>query len=96
MKSSGSPSISVFFPCFNDAKTIGKLIDDAMDEIEKDNVTALSSEAELYATCDVVSLHIPATAETKNSINYALLNKMPKGHLLNLKKKNSKNHHECK
>ncbi len=50
--------------------------------IEKDNVTALSSEAELYATCDVFSLHIPATAETKNSINYALLNKMPKGGLL--------------
>ena len=31
---------------------------------------------------DVVSLHIPATAETKNSINYALVNKMPKGGLL--------------
>jgi D-3-phosphoglycerate dehydrogenase len=29
-----------------------------------------------------VSLHIPATAETKNSINYALLNRMPKGALL--------------
>jgi D-3-phosphoglycerate dehydrogenase len=30
----------------------------------------------------VVSLHIPATAETKNSINYDLVNKMPKGGLL--------------
>ena len=38
--------------------------------IEKDGVKA------------VVSLHIPATAETKNSINYALVNKMPKGGLL--------------
>ena len=37
---------------------------------------------ELYATCDIVSLHIPATAETKNSINYALVGKMPKGGLL--------------
>lgn len=27
-------------------------------------------------------LHIPATAETKNSINYELLSKMPKGALL--------------
>jgi D-3-phosphoglycerate dehydrogenase len=46
--------------------------------IEKDGVKALSSAEELYATCQYVSLHIPATAETKNSINYPLLNKMPK------------------
>ncbi len=50
--------------------------------IEKDGVKALSSAEELYATCDVVSLHIPATAETKNSIGYDLLNKMPKGAML--------------
>lgn len=43
---------------------------------------AVGSAEELYSTCDVVSLHIPATAETKNSINYALVNKMPKGGLL--------------
>ncbi|MDR0682353.1 MAG: 3-phosphoglycerate dehydrogenase [Dysgonamonadaceae bacterium] len=46
--------------------------------IEKDGVKALSSAEELYETCQYVSLHIPATVETKNSINYALLNKMPK------------------
>jgi D-3-phosphoglycerate dehydrogenase len=50
--------------------------------IEKDGIKPVSSVEELYSTCDVVSLHIPATAETKNSINYALLNKMPKGGLL--------------
>mgnify|MGYP000113889813 CR=1 FL=1 len=50
--------------------------------IEKDGVKAVASAEELYSTCDVVSLHIPATAETKNSINYALVNKMPKGGLL--------------
>lgn len=50
--------------------------------IEKDGVTALDSVEELYSTCDIVSLHIPATAETKNSINYDLLNKMPKGAML--------------
>ena len=41
-----------------------------------------ASAEELYETCNVVSLHIPATAETKNSINYALVNRMPKGGLL--------------
>lgn len=47
-----------------------------------DGITPLHSAQELYATCDVVSLHIPATPETKGSINYALLSKMPKGGLL--------------
>lgn len=47
-----------------------------------DGVTPLHSAEELYATCDVISLHIPATAETKGSINYALLSKMPEGGLL--------------
>lgn len=42
----------------------------------------VASPEELYATCDVVSLHIPATAETKNSIGYALVGKMPKNGLL--------------
>ena len=42
---------------------------------------AVTSAEELYF-CDVVSLHIPATAETKNSINYALVGRMPKGGLL--------------
>ena len=50
--------------------------------IEADGVKALASAEELYATCDVVSLHIPATAETKQSIGYDLVGKMPKGGLL--------------
>ena len=50
--------------------------------IEKDGVKALSSVEELYSTCDVVSIHIPATAETKNSINAALVGKMPKGAMI--------------
>jgi len=50
--------------------------------IENDGVKALSSTEELYSTCKFISLHIPATAETKNSINYTLLSKMPKGALL--------------
>ena len=47
-----------------------------------DGVTPLRSAEELYAACDVVSLHIPATPETKGSINYALLSNMPKGAVL--------------
>ena len=50
--------------------------------IENDGVKPLQSAEELYALCDVISLHIPATAETKKLINYALLNKMPKGAVL--------------
>jgi len=47
--------------------------------IEKDGVKAVSSVEELYSVSDIVSLHIPATAETKKSINAALLGRMPKG-----------------
>ena len=46
------------------------------------NVKPLHSAEELYSTCDIVSLHIPATAETKNSINHDLVNRMPKGGIL--------------
>jgi len=50
--------------------------------IEADGAVAVDSAEALYETCNVVSLHIPATAETKNSINYDLVNKMPKSGLL--------------
>ncbi len=50
--------------------------------MEADGVKPVDSAEELYATCNVVSLHIPATAETKNSINYDLVNRMPKNGLL--------------
>lgn len=44
-----------------------------------DGVTAVDSVEELYAKSDYVSLHIPATEQTKRSIGYDLLSKMPKG-----------------
>lgn len=50
--------------------------------IEKDGVTPMASAEELYKNCSVVSLHIPATTETKKSINHALLKEMPKGAIL--------------
>ncbi len=58
------------------------------EAIEKEGVKAVGSVEELYSTCQFVSVHIPATAETKNSINYALLSKIPKkGVLINTARK---------
>lgn len=50
--------------------------------IEKDGVKAVASTEDLFKSCQIVSLHIPATAETKESINFALMNSMPKGAVL--------------
>lgn len=50
--------------------------------ISQDGVTPVDSVEELYSTCQVVSVHIPATAETKNSIGYDLVSRMPKNGLL--------------
>lgn len=47
--------------------------------IEGAGVKAVDSQEELFKNCDVVSLHIPATPETKQSINYNLVNMMKKG-----------------
>lgn len=47
-----------------------------------DGVVPVSSAKELYEQCQIVSLHIPATPETKESINYDLLKDMPKGAML--------------
>jgi D-3-phosphoglycerate dehydrogenase len=47
--------------------------------IEKDGVGVVNSVEELYASCQYISLHIPANEKTKKSINFDLLQKMPKG-----------------
>ena len=52
------------------------------DVIEQSGVHAVDSRDDLFKTCDVVSLHIPATPETKNSINYDIVNQMKKGGIL--------------
>lgn len=52
------------------------------DVIEQSGVHAVDSRDDLFKTCDVVSLHIPATPETKNSINYDVVNQMKKGGIL--------------
>lgn len=46
-------------------------------EIEKDGVKWVATVEELYQTCNFISLHIPANSQTKQSINFALLSKMP-------------------
>ncbi len=47
--------------------------------IEKDGINGVDSVEELYSTCHYISLNIPATEKTKNSINLELLSKMPNG-----------------
>lgn len=49
------------------------------DAIEQAGVHAVDSQDALFEQCDIVSLHIPATPETRQSINYALVSKMKKG-----------------
>ncbi|MDI6833608.1 MAG: NAD(P)-dependent oxidoreductase [Bacteroidales bacterium] len=52
------------------------------DEIKKDNITPLSSVEELYQTCQIISIHIPATNETIKSINAKLFEKLPKNAII--------------
>lgn len=52
------------------------------EAIEAAGVTAVDSQDALFEDCDVVSLHIPATPETKQSINAALVGKMKKNAIL--------------
>ena len=52
------------------------------DVIEAAGVKAVDSQDDLFKTCDVVSLHITATPETKQSINYATVGQMKKGGIL--------------
>ena len=49
------------------------------EKMAADGVKAVASIEELYANSDFLSLHIPATDQTKNSIGYKLVSTMPKG-----------------
>ena len=50
--------------------------------IEEAGIHAVNKQEELFKICDIVSLHIPATKETNQSINYELCSKMKKGAIL--------------
>ena len=52
------------------------------DVIEAAGVHAVKNQDELFQTCDIVSLHIPATPETIKSIDYKIVNQLPKGGIL--------------
>ena len=65
------------------------------EKIEADGVVAVNTVQDLYKTCHFVSLHIPATNETKNSINKSLLSLMPiKATLINSARKEVVNEKE--
>ncbi|MCX6257348.1 MAG: 3-phosphoglycerate dehydrogenase [Bacteroidia bacterium] len=49
------------------------------EQIVGDGLKWIGTADELYSKCQYVSLHIPANNETKKSINFDLLSKMPKG-----------------
>jgi len=52
------------------------------EQITAAGATPLHSAEEMYAMCQYISLHIPATPKTVKSINYDLLKNMPKGAVL--------------
>ena len=52
------------------------------DKIEAQGVHAAKDRDDLFKTCDIVSLHIPATDETRKSINYEVVGQMKKGAIL--------------
>jgi len=47
--------------------------------IEAEGIHYIDNVNDLYKTCQYVSLHMPANAQTKKSINFDLLSLMPKG-----------------
>jgi D-3-phosphoglycerate dehydrogenase len=49
------------------------------DNISRDGVTLVESVEALYSGCQYISLHIPANDQTKRSINFELMSRMPKG-----------------
>ena len=58
------------------------------EAIEAAGVHACKSQDELFQTNDIVSLHIPATPQTVNSIGYRMVNQLPKhGILINTARK---------
>ena len=54
----------------------------AVEAMKQDGITPVEKAEDLYATCNIVSLHIPATPETKGSIGHDLVGRMPKGGIL--------------
>ena len=49
------------------------------DVMEKEGVEPAASLEQMYGECNFISVHIPATPETKGSIGYDLISTMPAG-----------------
>lgn len=49
------------------------------EKIQAEGVEVAASLEDMYSKCNFISLHIPATPQTKGSIGYDLMSKMPKG-----------------
>ncbi len=65
------------------------------EAIEAAGVHACKTQDELFQVCDVISLHIPATPQTVKSIDYRLVNLLPKkGILVNTARKEVINEEE--
>lgn len=47
--------------------------------IKNDGVVSEQRAEDLYGKCEYISLHIPANAETRGSVNFSLMNLMPAG-----------------
>lgn len=47
--------------------------------MESEGIIYVENVTDLYKTCQYISLHMPANAQTKKSINFDLLSAMPKG-----------------
>lgn len=54
----------------------------AVEAMRADGITPVGSPEELYQKSNIVSLHIPATPETKGSIGHDLVGRMPRGGVL--------------
>lgn len=52
------------------------------DNIDAAGLHYIESKEEMFAKCDIVSLHIPLKPETRNSINASLFEVMPKNAIL--------------
>jgi len=52
------------------------------EKIEGDNVKALESADELYSMCQYISLNIPATEDTVESIDFELLSQLPENSVI--------------
>ena len=50
-----------------------------VEKVKKEGVTPVGSIEELYEKSDFLSLHIPANSQTKASVGYDLITRLPKG-----------------